>query len=86
MDELGLKGYEAATWISMYLPKGAPKEVVDRLNAALTAALADPAVRERFDLIGVIVPTSVGPDFNAQYLKAEVDKWADVLRTNTDSD
>jgi tripartite-type tricarboxylate transporter receptor subunit TctC len=86
LDELGLKGYEAATWISMYLPKDAPQDVVDRLNAALKAALADPAVRERFDQIGVLVPTSLGPDFNAQYLKAEVDKWAEILRTNTDSD
>src|SRR5204862_4610997 len=83
-DELGRKGYEAATWISMYLPKGAPKDVVDRLNAALKAVLADPAVRERFDQIGVLVPASLGPDFNAQYLKVEVDKWGGVLRTNTD--
>jgi tripartite-type tricarboxylate transporter receptor subunit TctC len=86
LDELGLKGYEAATWISMYMPKDAPQDVVDRLNAALKAALADPAVRERFDQIGVLVPASLGPDFNAQYLKAEVDKWAEILRTNTDSD
>ena len=86
LHELGLKGYEAATWISMYLPKGAPKEGNDRLNEALKAALADPAVRERFDQIGVIVPSQVGPDYNEKYLKAEVEKWAEILRTNKDED
>ena len=42
-DELGLKGYEATTWVSMYLTKGAPQEATDKLTAALNAALADPA-------------------------------------------
>ena len=44
-DELGLKGYEATTWVSMYLTKGAPQEATDKLTAALNAALADPAVQ-----------------------------------------
>jgi tripartite-type tricarboxylate transporter receptor subunit TctC len=85
-DELGLKGYEAATWVSMYLPKGAPREAIDRLNAALNAALADPAVRERLDQVGVIVPPTTGPQFNEKYLKNEVEKWSDILRTNKDGE
>jgi len=85
-DEFGLKGYEAATWISMYLPKGAPKEATDKLTAALNAALADPAVRERLDQVGVVPPRTTGSDFLARYLKLEIDKWADILRTNKDSD
>jgi tripartite-type tricarboxylate transporter receptor subunit TctC len=85
-DELGLKGYEATTWISMYLPKGAPREITDRLTAALEAALADPALRERLDQAGVVAPLSTGPDFLDKYLKLEIDKWADILRTNKDTD
>jgi tripartite-type tricarboxylate transporter receptor subunit TctC len=85
-DELGLKGYEAATWVSMYLPKGAPREAIDKLNAALVAALADPAVRERLDQVGVIVPPTTGPEFNEKYLKNEVEKWGDILRTNKDAE
>jgi tripartite-type tricarboxylate transporter receptor subunit TctC len=85
-DELGLKGYEATTWISMYLPKGAPAEITDRLTAALDAALADPPLRERLDQVGIVAPRSTGPAFLAKYLKLEIDKWADILRTNKDAD
>ena len=85
-DELGLKGYEATTWISMYLPKGAPKEATDRLTAALNVALADPSVQKRLDQVGVIAPRTTGPEFLEKYLKLEIDKWADILRTNKDGD
>jgi len=85
-DELGLKGYEATTWISMYLPKGASSEVNARLNAALAAALADPALRERLDQVGVVPPRRIGPDFLEAYLKSAIDKWAAILRTNKDGD
>jgi tripartite-type tricarboxylate transporter receptor subunit TctC len=70
----------------MYLPKGAPPEVTAKLTAALDAALADPALRERLDQVGIIAPRSTGPDFLAKYLKFEIDKWADILRTNKDTD
>src|SRR5262249_62316252 len=84
-DELGLKRYEGTTWISMYVPKGTPQEVIDKLGSALDAALADPAVRERLDQVGVIAPRVTGPDFLARYLKLEIDKWAEILRTNRDA-
>jgi tripartite-type tricarboxylate transporter receptor subunit TctC len=85
-DELGLKGYEATTWISMYLPKDAPKEITDKLTAAINAALADPGVQDRLNQIGVIAPRTTGPDFLAKYLKFEIEKWAEILRNNKDSD
>jgi tripartite-type tricarboxylate transporter receptor subunit TctC len=85
-DELGLKGYEATTWISMHLPKGAPKEAIDTLTAALDAALADATVRERLDQVGVLAPRVTGPTFLAKYLRAEVDKWTEILRANKDGD
>jgi tripartite-type tricarboxylate transporter receptor subunit TctC len=85
-DEFGLKGYEAATWISMYLPKGAPQEAIDKLNEALVAALADPGVRARLDQVGVIVPPTTGAAFNEKYLKGEIEKWSDILRTNKDAE
>jgi tripartite-type tricarboxylate transporter receptor subunit TctC len=85
-DERGLKGYEATTWISMYLPKGASPAVVARLTAALDAALADPALRERLDQVGIVPPRQTGPEFLGRYLKLEIDKWADILRNNKDTD
>jgi tripartite-type tricarboxylate transporter receptor subunit TctC len=83
-DELGLKGYEAATWVSMYLPTGAPPEAVNKLNEALELALANPAVRARLDQVGIIVPPTMGPQANGKYLKNEIEKWSDILRNNKD--
>ena len=85
-DELGLKGYEATTWVSMYLPKGAPQEVAEKLNAAVQAALADPAVLERLERAGVIAPRNTGPEFLSKYLKSEIEKWGEILRANKDPD
>ncbi|HEY0567808.1 MAG TPA: tripartite tricarboxylate transporter substrate binding protein [Xanthobacteraceae bacterium] len=85
-DELGLKGYEATTWVSLYLPKGAPQEAIDTLNTAIAAAIADPAVQERLERAGVIAPRITGPDFLAKYLKSEIEKWAEILRANKDPD
>jgi tripartite-type tricarboxylate transporter receptor subunit TctC len=85
-DELGLRGYEATTWISMYVPKGAPQEAIDKLTAALDVALADPGVQERLDKVGVIAPRTTGPDSLEKYLKFEIGKWAEILRTNKDGD
>jgi tripartite-type tricarboxylate transporter receptor subunit TctC len=85
-DELGLKGYEATTWISMYLPKGAPREITDKLTAALDAALADPALRARLDAVGIIAPRATGAEFLQKYLALEIDKWAEILRSNKDAD
>jgi len=85
-DELGLKGYEATTWISMHMPKGAAKEAIDALTKAVEAALANPGVRERLDQVGVLTPRGTGPAFLAKYLKGEVDKWAEILRASKDGD
>jgi tripartite-type tricarboxylate transporter receptor subunit TctC len=85
-DELGLKNYEATTWVSMYAPKGTPPEVAERLTAAVNAALADPEVQKRFDNIGIVKPRATGPAFLQKYLNDEIEKWGDILRTTRDTD
>jgi len=85
-DELGLKDYEITTWVSMYLPKDAPKEIAEKLTAAVNAALADPEVQARFDKIGVVKPRATGPAFLQKYLNDEIEKWGDILRTTKDTD
>jgi tripartite-type tricarboxylate transporter receptor subunit TctC len=85
-DELGLKGYEATTWVSMYVPKDTPKDVAEKLTAAVNAALADPQVQKRFDSIGIVKPRATGPAFLQTYLAEEIDKWGDILRTTKDTD
>ena len=85
-DELGLKDYEATTWVSMYVAKGAPPEITEKLTAAVNAALADPEVRKRFDNIGIVKPRGTGPAFLQKYLSDEIEKWGDILRTTKDTD
>jgi tripartite-type tricarboxylate transporter receptor subunit TctC len=85
-DELGLKGYEVTTWVSMYVPKDTPKEVAEKLTAAVDAALADPEVQKRFDAVGIVKPRATGPAFLQKYLSEEIDKWGDILRTTKDTD
>jgi tripartite-type tricarboxylate transporter receptor subunit TctC len=85
-DELGLKGYEATTWVSMYVPKDTPKDVAEKLTAAVNAALADPEVRSRFDKVGIVKPRATGPAFLEKYLSEEIEKWGDILRTTKDTD
>jgi tripartite-type tricarboxylate transporter receptor subunit TctC len=85
-DEEGLKDYEATTWVSMYAPKDAPKEVAEKLTAAMNAALADPDVQARFDKVGIVKPRATGPAFLKKYLHDEIEKWGDILRTTKDTD
>ena len=77
-DELGLKGYEATTWISMYVPKGTPQEVIDKLGSALDAALADPAVRERYAEQGA-EPVIFTPEQVGKFIADETAKWGDII-------
>jgi tripartite-type tricarboxylate transporter receptor subunit TctC len=85
-DEMGLKDYEATTWVSLHAPKGTPPEVVEKLTAAVNAALADPDVQRRFDQIGIVKPRATGPAFLTKYLHDEIEKWGDILRTTKDTD
>src|SRR5262249_31331457 len=52
VDEVGLPGLYISVWYGIWAPRGTPREVVDRLDAAIVAALADPAVRRRFAELG----------------------------------
>ena len=82
LDEQGLKGFEVVVWHGVYAPKGTPKEVLDKLNAALRAALKDPQVAAKLaELGGQIVPESKQtPAALRDWLKAEIDKWGPIIR------
>ncbi len=85
-DEMGLKGYEATTWVSMYVAKDTPPEVAQKLTAAVNAALSDPEVQKRFENAGIVKPRATGPAFLKKYLNDEIEKWGDILRTTKDTD
>jgi tripartite-type tricarboxylate transporter receptor subunit TctC len=72
-------GYEASSWYGIGPPKGTPAEIVERLNQAVNAALADPKMKARFaDLGGMLLPGSPA-DFG-KLIAEEIEKWARVVK------
>jgi tripartite-type tricarboxylate transporter receptor subunit TctC len=78
----GLPGFEVAVWHGLWAPKGTPKEIIDRLNAALRTALKDPNVVQKFGDLGTepVAEARVTPAALAAHLKAEIDKWGPVIK------
>jgi tripartite-type tricarboxylate transporter receptor subunit TctC len=81
-DEGGVPGLYASGWFGFFAPKGTPKDVIVKLNDAMTQALADPAVRARFAELGLDVAAreQQTPDGLAAFHKAEVEKWWPIIR------
>ncbi|MGH6625809.1 MAG: tripartite tricarboxylate transporter substrate binding protein BugD [Burkholderiaceae bacterium] len=82
LDEQGLKGFEVKVWHGMYAPKGTPAPVIEKINAALRAALQDPMVKQRLsDLSSDIPPADkITPAGLRTHLEAEINKWGPVIR------
>jgi putative tricarboxylic transport membrane protein len=82
LHEAGLREFEVAIWHGLYAPKGTPKPVVDRLAAALQQALKDPLIKTRFAELGTepVAPERARPEALRAHLKAEIDKWAPVIK------
>jgi tripartite-type tricarboxylate transporter receptor subunit TctC len=53
MDEQGLKGFNKVNWFGLWLPAGAPPDIVNRIHAAVAAAVNDPEVKQQFDTLGL---------------------------------
>jgi tripartite-type tricarboxylate transporter receptor subunit TctC len=81
LDEQGNKGFEVKVWHGMYSPKGTPKDVIEKLNVALRAALTDPTVKQRLaDLSSEVPPMDkVTPEGLRTHLEAEIKKWGPVI-------
>jgi tripartite-type tricarboxylate transporter receptor subunit TctC len=82
VDEAGLPGFYISIWRGIWVPRGTPKEVIAKLNAAVVDALADPAVRQRLaDLGGEIPPREQQtPEALGAYHKAEIEKWWPIIK------
>jgi tripartite-type tricarboxylate transporter receptor subunit TctC len=81
-EEAGLPGFRTSLWYGLWAPKGTPKAVIDRLNAAVVDALADPAVQKRLTELGLeIAPRDQqAPDALAGLQRAEIAKWWPIIK------
>jgi tripartite-type tricarboxylate transporter receptor subunit TctC len=82
LDESGLKGFNVGVWHGVWAPKGTPKPVIDKLVAALQAALKDKDVIARFADLGT-APEPANrqtPEALRAHLKAEIDKWGPIIK------
>jgi tripartite-type tricarboxylate transporter receptor subunit TctC len=84
IDESGTPGLYVAYWHAMWVPKGTPKDVVTRLNAAVGRALADPTVAKRLSDIGhdPFPADQRTPAALAAYHKAEIDRWWPIVQAS----
>jgi tripartite-type tricarboxylate transporter receptor subunit TctC len=82
VDEAGLPGLYVDYWHGLWAPKRTPKEVIAKLNAALSETLADPAARKRLAELGQELPAGdqQSAEALARHQKAEVDKWWPIVK------
>jgi len=81
-DEAGVPGLYISGWFGFFAPKGTPKEVIMKLNAAMAEALADPAIRKRYSDLGLDVASreQQTPEGLAAFHRAEIDKWWPIIK------
>ena len=82
-DESGVKGLYMSGWFGFWAPKGTPKDVIAKLNAATADALADPALQKRFSDLGLDVAPrgQQTPEGLAAFQKAEIEKWWPIIKS-----
>src|SRR6202158_184630 len=77
--EAGVPGYEATIWLGLMAPTGTPKPIIDKLNAAVNAAIKRPDIVKLWKEQGA-VPMSMTPEEFDKYLRGDIVKWAEVVR------
>jgi len=75
---------QAYTWSALFLPKGAPNAIVQKLNSAAVQAIKTPATRERLEAVGATVVSEdrATPQYLAQFVKSEIAKWAGPIKAS----
>ena len=82
VDEAGAPGLHFPFWHGLWAPKGTPKDIVAKVNAAVVEAFADPAVRKRFADLGMEIPAreQLTPQALHAHHKAEIEKWWPIIK------
>jgi tripartite-type tricarboxylate transporter receptor subunit TctC len=79
MMEAGVPGYEVTAWTGVIAPAGLPRPVLDRLNAAVNAAINEPTVKARLEQLGSEGGGGTPEDY-AELIRRDSAKWAEVIR------
>jgi tripartite-type tricarboxylate transporter receptor subunit TctC len=77
----GLPSYEASSWFGLLAPAGTSKDIVTKLSAEVSKALAAPEMREKLVAQGA-EPVGNTPEQFATHIAAEMNKWADVVKAS----
>ena len=80
LAEGGLKGFELVAWQGVVAPAGLPRAIVERLAAQIGKLVADPSTRAKLTAIALEPLPASTPDSFAAYVRAEVDRWADIVK------
>ena len=80
--EQGLPEFQAVGWNALFAPKGTPKDIVMKVNAAVRAALDDEGTKKRLLELGANLPTKSErtPEWLGQHVAKEIDKWVPVIK------
>jgi tripartite-type tricarboxylate transporter receptor subunit TctC len=82
--EQGLVDFDVVSWTAFFLPKGAPAEVVKKLNDATSRALDTPAIKTRLHELGItaVAPEHRSPEYLAKFVVDEIARWAGPIKAN----
>ena len=82
VDEAGLPGLYASVWNALWAPKDTPKDIIAKLNAAVTQAMAEPTIRNRIVEMGLDMPApdQRTPDALRALQKADIEKWWPIIK------
>ena len=80
VSESGVPGYVTATWYGVAAPGSTPRSIIDRVNSDVRKALAEPEVKARLFDVGIAEPKPTTPDQFAEMIRAEIAKWAKVVK------
>jgi tripartite-type tricarboxylate transporter receptor subunit TctC len=81
--EQGLEGLDITTWTAFFLPKGAPRAVVDKLNKVTHEAMETPSIKARMHDLGVtgIQPERRSPEYLAKLVADEITRWENPIKS-----
>ena len=84
LDESGLKGFNVTIWHGLYAPRGTPKAVTDKINAALRVALKDADFVKHQEALGAVIVTDMrlGGAEHKKFVASEIAKWGPIIKAS----